>query len=90
LGFIAKDNPEAATQVFEAAERTFKLLAENPGLGHPRSFRRKAHCNLRVRSVEGFDNYLILYREITSGIEILHVVHVARNIGALLRKDPRP
>jgi len=28
--FIAEDNPEAATQVVDAAERTFELLAQNP------------------------------------------------------------
>ncbi len=65
------------------------MLADQPGLGRPRSFRRKAYRNLRSRTIIGFDNYLILYREITGGIEILHVCHGARNIAALLRKDPR-
>ena len=84
--FIAKDNPEAATRVVYAAYDTFRALAANPGLGHPRAFRRKAHRNVRGRNVQGFDNYLILYREITGGIEVLHVYHNARNISALLRK----
>jgi plasmid stabilization system protein ParE len=58
--FIAEDNPEAATQVVDAAERTFELLAQNPGLGHLRSFRQNAYRNLRVRPVDGFVKYLVL------------------------------
>jgi len=84
--FIDKDNPEAATRVVHAAYDTFRALAANPGLGHPRAFRRKAHRNVRARNVQGFDNYLILYREISGGIEVLHVYHNARNINALMRK----
>jgi plasmid stabilization system protein ParE len=83
---IAKDNPEAATRVVAGAFNTFKSLAADPGLGHPRSFQRKAHLNVRVRAVEGFDKYLIVYRETKSGIDVLHVYHTARNISALLRK----
>ena len=87
--FIADDDPDAATRVVDAAYETFRLLAKNPGLGHRRGFRKKAHRNLRVRPVEGFDKYIVLYREMTGGIEVLHVFNVARNIGALLRKDSR-
>jgi len=84
--FIAKDNPEAATEVVKAAYATFRILAENPGLGHPRAFKRKAHQNIRVRDVQGFENYVILYRATTVGIDVLHVYHKARNINALMRK----
>jgi toxin ParE1/3/4 len=84
--FIAKDNPEAATRVVEAAYETFAALAENPGLGHPRRFRSKQFHDLRLRTVLGFDSYLVLYREIFGGIEVLHVSHAARNLNALLRR----
>ena len=84
--FIAKDNPDAATRVVAAAYETLGLLAQNPGLGRPRSFARKAHRNLRSRGIIGFDNYVILYREITGGIEVLHVCHGARNLNSLLRR----
>jgi toxin ParE1/3/4 len=87
---IAKDNPAAADRVVDAAEQTFRMLADHPGMGRPRSFSRKTYRNLRSRAVVGFDNYLVLYREITDGVEILHVCHGARNLEALLRKDPRP
>ena len=37
--FIAQDNPEAADRVLDAAELTFQLLADNPGLGRRWTFR---------------------------------------------------
>ncbi|MDB6110837.1 MAG: plasmid stabilization system protein, partial [Pedosphaera sp.] len=55
----------------------------NPRLGKKRKFR-----NLRVREVRcwrvtGFDNYLIFYRPITNGVQVLHIYHGARDIEAL-------
>ncbi len=82
--YIAKDNPEAATKVVRAAYESFRSLAANPGLGHPRTFRRKTLRNIRILNVVGFRKYLIFYREITDGIEVLHVFHDARNIQALM------
>ena len=84
--FIAKDNPEAAIKVLEAAERTFQLLADRPGLGRPRTTKNPRLRNLRVRSIQAFTKYLVFYRPIPIGIQVLHVYHSARNIDALLRK----
>ena len=50
--FIARDNPDAATRVVDAAYATFETLAVNPGLGRLRRFRSPAlkHCFTRSRS----------------------------------------
>jgi toxin ParE1/3/4 len=84
--FIAKDNPEAAEKVVAAIEETFQILAENPGLGRPKKLKDSRLRNLRFRSVPRFENYLVFYQEIATGIEVFHVYHTARNIKALLRK----
>lgn len=81
--FIAKDNPSAATRVIEAAHETFKILAETPGLGRLRRFRNPKLKGIRSCLVSGFDNYLIFYRSIPKGIQVLHVYHGARDIEAL-------
>jgi toxin ParE1/3/4 len=36
--FIARDNPDAAIRVIDAAYETFKTLAANPNLGRTRRF----------------------------------------------------
>jgi plasmid stabilization system protein ParE len=35
----------------------------------------------------GFDNYLIFYREMRDGIQVLHVYHGARDIEALFEEN---
>ncbi len=82
---IARDNPDVATQVIEAAYETFKTLAATPGLGRLRKFRNPKLKDVRSWVVQGFDNYVIFYRPISGGIELLHVFHGARDIEALLR-----
>jgi toxin ParE1/3/4 len=81
--FIAKDNPDAATRVVEAAHETFKMLARTPGLGRPRNFRNKRLSDVRSLRVSGFENYVTFYREIAGGIQVLHIYHGARDIDSL-------
>jgi toxin ParE1/3/4 len=81
--FIAQDNPSAATRVIEAAYETFQTLAANPRLGRPRKFRNPRLRAIRSWHVTGFDNYLIFYRSIPEGIQVLHVYHGARDIETL-------
>jgi toxin ParE1/3/4 len=81
--FIARDNPDAATRVIEAAYETFKWLTDNPGLGRPRAFSDPRLKGVRSWHISGFDNYLIFYRPDSNGIQVLHVYHGARDIDAL-------
>ena len=81
--YIAEDNPDAATRVFEAAYETFKTLAKNPGLGRLRKFRNPRLKGVRSWLVSGFENYVIFYRATSEGIQVLHVYHGARDIETL-------
>ncbi|MGO8697553.1 MAG: type II toxin-antitoxin system RelE/ParE family toxin [Limisphaerales bacterium] len=81
--FIARDNPDAAKRVIEAASETFKNLAANPGMGTKRRFRNPKLRDVRSWRITGFENYLIFYRPIPEGIQVLHVYHGARDIEAL-------
>jgi toxin ParE1/3/4 len=82
--FIAQNNPAAATRVVEAAHETFKNLALTPGLGRPHKFRNSKLKGVRSWHVSGFNNYLIFYRPIPDGVQVLHIYHGARDIEALL------
>lgn len=81
--FIARDNPDAATHVIEAAFETFKQLADRPGLGRRRKFNDPRLKDVRSWHVSDFDNFLIFYRPVPAGIQVLHVYHGARNIDDL-------
>ena len=81
--FIAQDNPDAASRVIEAALETFRSLACRPGLGRQRKFRDPRLKDIRSWPVSGFSNYVIFYRGVPEGIQVIHVYHGARDIDAL-------
>jgi toxin ParE1/3/4 len=75
--YIAQDNPDAADRLLDDIERTEALLAENPRLGPARS---DIAPEFRYFPI---GNYLILYRVIVSGIEIVRVIHGGRRLNGL-------
>src|SRR3954447_6698089 len=78
--YIAHDNLGAALRFYDAAEREFDLLAEMPNAG-PRVEPRIASLpELRFWPIKRYRNYLILYQPTAQGVEILRVVHGAREI----------
>jgi toxin ParE1/3/4 len=76
--YIARDNPQAADRVLDAIETASVRLARNPRLGPARPDLAPALRYFPVGS------YLILYRELTDGIEVVRVVHGARYLPDLL------
>jgi toxin ParE1/3/4 len=78
---IAADSPHAADRLLDTIDSKISLLAENPKLGRARS---DIAPDLRYLPV---GNYLILYREIAEGIEVVRVLHGARNLRAIFHTD---
>ena len=88
---IADDNPEAARRFLVEVERTLELLADMPGMGAARPRLSPALRSLRMFSVGGgFDNHLLFYRPIKDGIELVRVLHGARDIEAILKAELDP
>ena len=75
--YIAQDNVSAADNLLDRIEEKFFLLADQPRLG---PCRPDIAPELRYFPV---GSYLILYREIAAGIEIVRVVHGARRLESL-------
>ncbi|MGD1083560.1 MAG: type II toxin-antitoxin system RelE/ParE family toxin [Verrucomicrobiota bacterium] len=78
--YIAIDNIEAADRFVESAYGTFQELARMPGMGRVRRFPQARLRALRSFRVNGFENYLIFYCPISDGIEVLHILHGARDL----------
>ncbi len=76
--YIAEDNPPAARRWYDSLLERCRLLGENPGMGVARFDVRP---ELRTFPV---GNYLILYRRIDTGVEIIRVLHGARQWEDLL------
>jgi toxin ParE1/3/4 len=72
--FIARDDPRAADRLLDRIEAQCQLLASNPRLGR---IRPEIAPDARAWVV---GRYLILYRALDDGVEIVRVVHGARSI----------
>ncbi len=77
LEYIARDNPGAALKHVERLEQTCLMLAENPQMGTARD---DLLPNLRAWS---FRKYVIFFRPASDGIDVVRVVHGARDYGKL-------
>lgn len=75
--FIANDNPSAATRLLKDLDNRTKSLLANPELGVARPDIRKNYRHLI------HVNYLILYRIIPEGIEIVRYLHGARDLRSI-------
>jgi toxin ParE1/3/4 len=77
---VERDAPQGAKRLREHFFDSFRLLAQNPLIGQA--------CpefgeNMRIWPV---GNYVVLYVPQDSGIDIVQVVHGARNLPAVVRK----
>jgi toxin ParE1/3/4 len=73
---IARDDPLRAARFLGTVLAKCELLAEQPGIGRPRS---DLAPDLRSFVV---GRYLIFYRPLDDGIEVVRVLHGARDIEA--------
>ena len=64
----------------------FDLLAAMPGMGRQRGFRNPHAQNVRSFPLKGFPNHLVYYRAVEGGIEVLRVLHGARDIDAIFEE----
>lgn len=81
--YIGADNLDAALRFLNAVETTLQVLLDNPELGHTREFKRPELAEIRSFNVRGFDKHLVFYRPSEKGIEVVRVLHGARDLGAL-------
>lgn len=78
--FIARENPDAADRIIDRIERALHQLSDMPALGHRRP-------DLTPEAVRFWTvlGYMIVYRAETTPIQIVRVLHGARDIEQLLR-----
>jgi toxin ParE1/3/4 len=78
--YLAAGGAELAERFLTAVEAATQRLLETPGIGVKRSFRHPSLQGLRMHPVRGFERHLVFYHERDDGIEIVRVLHGARDI----------
>jgi toxin ParE1/3/4 len=82
--FIGERSLDAARRFREAVEATLIAVAKSPGIGEPFAVANPQLHGLRCARVKRFRKHLIFYRPIPGGIEVIRVLHGARDTHAIL------
>jgi toxin ParE1/3/4 len=77
--YVAEHNTPAADRLLHAFDQKLALLSEFPGAGQARP---EVEADVRSFPV---GQYLLFYRPITGGIELLRVLHGKRDVRRIFR-----
>lgn len=81
--WIAQDRHSVSSRFLDAAEASFRQLARSPKIGALGEFASPHLAGIRRWRIKGFENYLVFYRPVEDGVEIIRVLHGACDIEAL-------
>ena len=70
-----------------AVESAFSRLLESPHAGHLRPGKDLFVREVRSWPVPGFEAILVFYRPSPRGIEVVHIVHGARDLPAIIEEE---
>ena len=79
--YVAERNLSAAEKLISSFDTAAQRIAEMPGIGA-----RRPELGVEVRSYPVGD-YLLFYRSAGKGIELLRVIHGARNLRRQFRRN---
>ncbi|HUB28011.1 MAG TPA: type II toxin-antitoxin system RelE/ParE family toxin [Tepidisphaeraceae bacterium] len=82
--FIARDSVDAAIRFHDAVDITCEQIQEFPTRSPRYELPEPQFSELRRRAVQGFRNYLIFYRFDGDAVDVIRVLHGARDIPAIL------
>ena len=85
--YIAQNNLDAALRFFDSARQSFSQLARTPGIGSPYEVSNPRLQGLRKWPVRGFEKYLIFYLVRDDRLEVVRIIHAARDIPAILAEE---
>jgi plasmid stabilization system protein ParE len=80
---FARINEDLSRRFLEAFYNTIDAIAIAPNLGSPWQTTRKRLTNLRYRRIIGFEDLMVFYRETTSFIVVMRVLHSHQNISRI-------
>jgi toxin ParE1/3/4 len=82
---IARDKLEPAERFLRVAEASFELLAANPSLGQRWESPLPRLADIRSYCLPGaFRRYVVFYRPVENGVEILTILHGSRDLHGVL------
>jgi toxin ParE1/3/4 len=84
---IEQDSGNAASRFLYAVEQTLSLQADFPDIGSLFLSTNPPLVDLQVFRTKGFPNHLIFFRRKGGNIEVVRVIHGARDLDVALRTE---
>ena len=84
LFYLVADSPESAKRFRDRLRDTLNILLYMPEIGRMREFRNPELQGLRYFPVKDFNKYLVFYVPVDDGIQVIRVLHSARDIDHML------
>jgi len=78
--YIGRDSIAAANRFLDATDATFDMLARQPFLGGEYPTRNPRLKGIRVVRMKKFPNHLVFYFGREDGIDVVRVLHGARDL----------
>lgn len=77
---IGQDRPATAQRFLAAARNAYELLATMPEVGTNWETVNPNYQGVRYFPIRRFRNFVIFYRPLSDGVEVLHILHGARDL----------
>jgi toxin ParE1/3/4 len=87
IAYLEADDPDVAIRLINRVEETVQVLERMPGIGDLAPFTDPRYRGIRRSTVRQFRKHVIYYREIPDGIELLRLLHGARDIRRIFGDD---
>jgi len=85
--FATEEGENLSQRFLQGVEGTLSRLAEFPDLGSKRTFGNPRLATLLIWPTQGFPKHFIVYRVLEDHLEIVRVLHAARDIPGGLESD---
>ena len=83
--YIEENNRQAGVAFRQTLQHIYEVLLDLPEVGSVRNFRNPEMKGLRMLPVPKFKRYLLFYRSTSERLEIVRVLHGARDVSSLFR-----
>ena len=85
--FFADGSLATALRFAAATDAALSRLVESPRIGHPRPGEDPLLLQLRSWPVPGFEDILVIYRSDPGRIDVIRILHGARNESTILEEE---
>jgi toxin ParE1/3/4 len=85
--YFAERSIPTALRFAAAAEAALSRPADSPLVGHPRPGEDPLLRQVRSWPVPGFEDILLFYRPSARGIDVLRILHGARDLPAIFEEE---